>query len=70
MHTITLLVDDFDEQRQRLPVQMIPNDGLDTAMQLSALRVAENIVIGELLREAEMRGREAVELEGEEADEN
>lgn len=56
MQTITLLVGDIDAQG-RLPVQFVPNDGLDAAMQLSALRMAENILIAQLVREAEERGR-------------
>ena len=59
MHTITLLVGDFDTERNVLPVQFVPNDGLSVELKLSALRVAENIVISQIVAEAEQRGRDA-----------
>jgi len=58
MHTITLLVGEI-EDGGRLPVQIVPNDGLDDGLKLTALRVAEGYVIAALVQAAEERGRVA-----------
>ena len=58
MHTITLLVTDVNEESGRVGVQIIPNDGISLEVQLSALRIAENITITQLVQAAEQRGRD------------
>ena len=60
MHTITILVGPTNEDGQ-FSVQIVPNDGLGYAEQLSALRAAESRVIVQLVQEAEERGRSSVE---------